>query len=182
MGISPFLDYGHVVPKCFLEKTLVSELTVAQPGINFPPFMHLGISQYPATGPVMLQHTFLTFTTYFSIRSIHIFFPYYLSCGVSVPYMPPCLHFPSSLSCYQSCLFQAARFDCPEWLICNTADAGIFEFASTSRAEECIFVAWCLNSVERYVSCVGAFAKFRNSSISFVMFVRPSVRLEQLGS
>jgi len=154
VGISPSLDYGHVVPKCFLDKSLVSKLTVAQLGIHFPPFIHLGSSQCPATGPVMLQRTYLTFTTYFSIRSVHICFPHYPSRCVSVPYMPPCLHFPSSLSCYQSCLFQAARFDFPEWLICNTADAGIFEFASTSRAEECICVAWCLHPVERYLCLV----------------------------
>jgi len=72
--ISPFLDYGHVVAKCFLEISLVSKLTVAQLGINFPPFMHPGSSKYLATEPVMLQYTFLTFTTYFRIRSVHIFF------------------------------------------------------------------------------------------------------------
>jgi hypothetical protein len=34
------------------------------------------------------------------------------------------------------------------------ADAGIFVFASTSRAEECVHVAWCLNSVEPYLCLV----------------------------
>ena len=114
------------------------------------------------TGPVLLQHTVLTFTTYFSFRSIHIFSPYCQSCSVSMSHIPPFSQFPSAHSCYQTCVFQATRFDCPEWHIRNTvtggglavwgrfpAEAGIFVFASTSRAEECVCVLWYLNSIQR---------------------------------
>jgi hypothetical protein len=54
-------------------KSLVSKLTIAQLRINFSSFMQVESSQDPATRIVMLQHTVLTFTNYFSIMFVHIF-------------------------------------------------------------------------------------------------------------
>ena len=37
------------------------------------------------------------------------------------------------------------------------------------------------NTLHEYISASGALARFRKGTISFVMSVRPSVRMEQLG-
>ena len=41
---------------------------------------------------------------------------------------------------------------------------------------------WLSLIVSHMLLFVGAFAKLRKATVSFVMFVRPSVRMEQLGS
>jgi hypothetical protein len=44
------------------------------------------------------------------------------------------------------------------------------------------FVSNCFVGVQKYKSFLGAFAKLRKATNSFVMSVHPSVRMEQLGS